>query len=61
MSTFKGQKVHTATWPDDYDSGKWKGENDVVVVIGAGSFSVQIAPGLQKHIKNLHLFVRSRT
>lgn len=43
IEKFKGRKVHTAKWPDDYQQEQWKGET--VAVIGAGSSSVQTTPG----------------
>ncbi|OAG34167.1 hypothetical protein AYO21_11699 [Fonsecaea monophora] len=59
METFKGRKVHTAQWPDDYNEDAWKGQT--IAVIGAGSSSVQTTPGLQPHVKKLHLYAKSRT
>ncbi|KAG9228833.1 hypothetical protein BJ875DRAFT_219608 [Amylocarpus encephaloides] len=54
LNTFKGDLLHTANWPDDFDySGKR------VAVIGNGSSGVQIMPTLQKDVKKLIQFVRS--
>ena len=59
IDSFKGRKVHTAQWPDDYREKDWAGET--VAIIGGGSSSVQTTPGMQPHVKQLHVYLRSRT
>lgn len=53
----RGQLIHTAAWPKDYQEEQWKGEN--VVVIGSGASSIQTVPGMQPHVKHMDVFVRT--
>ncbi|EFE33688.1 uncharacterized protein ARB_07635 [Trichophyton benhamiae CBS 112371] len=55
----RGQLIHTAAWPKDYQEEQWKGEN--VVVIGSGASSIQTVPGMQPHVKHMDVFVRTGT
>ncbi|KAH6967580.1 monooxygenase [Ilyonectria sp. MPI-CAGE-AT-0026] len=58
-NSFNGQVIHTAQWPSEFNEEKWK--NRKVVVVGAGASAVQTVPGMQPHVKELHVFVRSKT
>ncbi|RSL57412.1 hypothetical protein CEP51_014246 [Fusarium floridanum] len=58
-ATFKGKVIHTAQWPSDFGQEQWKGRK--VVVVGAGASAVQTVPGMQPHVDELHVFVRSKT
>lgn len=58
-SSFNGRIIHTAQWPSDFGEEQWKGQK--VVVIGAGASSVQTVPGMQPHVDELHVFIRSKT
>ncbi|CAG8984286.1 hypothetical protein HYALB_00010711 [Hymenoscyphus albidus] len=54
LHSFKGDLIHTANWPKDFDiTGKR------VAVIGNGSSGVQIMPAIQKDVKQLFQFLRS--
>lgn len=56
LDTFRGQKFHTATWPDDANvSGKR------VALIGVGSSGIQVLPHLQKNAEAVNVFIRSPT
>lgn len=56
FDTFKGKKMHSAAWDQDYD---FKNKN--IGVIGGGSSSIQIVPELQKvEGAKLSCFVRSK-
>jgi cation diffusion facilitator CzcD-associated flavoprotein CzcO len=57
INSFKGRIVHTATWPNDYQSEQWK--NDRVAVIGSGASSIQTVPNMQPHVKHMDIFVRT--
>jgi cation diffusion facilitator CzcD-associated flavoprotein CzcO len=56
LDTFKGMKMHSATWPDDLDL-----EGKTVAVIGNGSSAIQIIPKLQKVVKRLDAYARGST
>ncbi|EWG55298.1 hypothetical protein FVEG_13320 [Fusarium verticillioides 7600] len=59
LKTFKGRVIHTADrkqW-DEYTQDKWAGQT--VTVIGSGASSLQTVPGMQPHVKNIEVFVRS--
>ncbi|KAH3940636.1 hypothetical protein HBH98_219190 [Parastagonospora nodorum] len=58
LENFRGRVLHTAQWPDDYGESQWKGQR--MVIIGAGSSSVQTTPGVQPHVKHLDIFIRSK-
>jgi cation diffusion facilitator CzcD-associated flavoprotein CzcO len=56
LESFKGKKIHSAAWDQDYDF-----ENKKIGVIGGGSSSIQIVPELQKvEGTQLSCFVRSK-
>ncbi|KAL8293255.1 hypothetical protein RQP46_000949 [Phenoliferia psychrophenolica] len=56
LQSFKGPLVHSANWPDKLDLvGKRVG------IIGVGSTATQIIPAIQKDVKHLTAFVRSKT
>lgn len=57
MEKFKGRIVHTARWPENYQSEEWK--KDRVVVIGSGASSIQTVPTMQPHAKHMDVFVRT--
>jgi cation diffusion facilitator CzcD-associated flavoprotein CzcO len=57
INSFKGRIVHTARWPQDYQSEQWK--NERVAVIGSGASSIQTVPAMQPHVKHLDVFVRT--
>ncbi|KAM5490130.1 hypothetical protein MaudMau93_002697 [Microsporum audouinii] len=59
LSKFKGRMIHTAAWPKDYQTEKWKGES--VAVIGSGASSIQTVPGMQPHVKHMDIFIRTGT
>ncbi|KIX06710.1 uncharacterized protein Z518_04686 [Rhinocladiella mackenziei CBS 650.93] len=59
LETFPGRVVHTAQWPDDFGPTEWKDKN--VVMVGAGSSSIQATPGMQPHVRDLHVFIRSKS
>lgn len=54
LESFKGDLVHTANWPEDFDIGGKR-----VAVIGNGSSGIQIMPALQKDVKELTQFIRT--
>ncbi|KAF2659042.1 FAD/NAD(P)-binding domain-containing protein [Lophiostoma macrostomum CBS 122681] len=56
IENFKGHKVHSAKWDDDYSF-----EGKTVGVIGSGSSAIQIVPIIQKKAKSLVSFNRSPT
>ncbi|RBR09789.1 hypothetical protein FVER53590_13320 [Fusarium verticillioides] len=59
LKTFKGRVIHTADrkqW-DEYTQDKWAGQT--VTVIGSGASSLQTVLGMQPHVKNIEVFVRS--
>ncbi|KAF1834525.1 hypothetical protein BDW02DRAFT_598065 [Decorospora gaudefroyi] len=57
IETFKGAKMHSATWDQSYDF-----ENKRIGVIGSGSSSIQIVPSLQRLPgTQVSTFVRSKT
>ncbi|KAJ3548539.1 hypothetical protein NM208_g959 [Fusarium decemcellulare] len=58
-SSFNGRIIHTAQWPSDFGQNQWKGQK--IVVIGAGASAVQTVPGMQPHVDELHVFIRSKT
>lgn len=43
LNSFPGRVAHTAQWPDDFGMPEWKDKK--VVVVGAGSSSIQTTPG----------------
>lgn len=56
FNTFKGKKMHSAAWDQEYDF-----KNKKIGVIGGGSSSIQIVPELQKvEGAELSVFVRSK-
>jgi len=57
IEKFKGRKIHTAIWPEDYQEKEWA--NDRVAVIGSGASSIQTVPKMQPHVKHLDIFVRT--
>ncbi|OBT40826.1 hypothetical protein VE00_08596 [Pseudogymnoascus sp. WSF 3629] len=56
LHDFKGELVHSASWPENFDYN-----NKKVVVIGNGSSGVQIVPKIQPHVKELVHVIRSPT
>ncbi|KAF4629540.1 hypothetical protein G7Y89_g8604 [Cudoniella acicularis] len=54
LHDFKGDLLHTANWPKDYE---YAGKR--VAVIGNGSSGVQVVPALQPHVTELTHFIRS--
>ncbi|KAI5287546.1 hypothetical protein KEM52_001535, partial [Ascosphaera acerosa] len=56
LHSFRGQLIHSAAWPDDFD---WTGKD--VIVVGSGSSGIQIVPSLQPKVKSLTTFIRSPT
>ncbi|KAH0841637.1 putative sterigmatocystin biosynthesis monooxygenase stcW [Fonsecaea pedrosoi] len=59
LGSFKGRVVHTAQWPDDFTAAEWTGKK--IVIVGAGSSSIQATPGMQPYAKELHVFIRSKS
>ncbi|KAL2862443.1 flavin-containing monooxygenase [Aspergillus lucknowensis] len=57
VDTFKGSMIHTAGWPDDYQTEQWKGQR--VAVIGSGASSIQTVPGMQPYVDHMDIFVRT--
>ncbi|KAF4630307.1 hypothetical protein G7Y89_g7832 [Cudoniella acicularis] len=57
LDKFKGKVIHTARWPKDYQEEQWKGES--VAIIGSGASSIQTLPGMQPHVKHIHVYVRT--
>lgn len=57
INSFNGRIVHTAAWPEDYQSEQWK--NDRVAVIGSGASSIQTVPNMQPYTKHMDIFVRT--
>jgi cation diffusion facilitator CzcD-associated flavoprotein CzcO len=57
IETFKGKLIHTARWPEEYQSEAWK--QDRVAVIGSGASSIQTVPTMQPHVKHMDVFVRT--
>ncbi|MBC7803393.1 MAG: NAD(P)/FAD-dependent oxidoreductase [Candidatus Parcubacteria bacterium] len=54
LESFKGQVLHTATWPEDTDlSGKR------VALVGSGASAVQLGPAIVDRVASLHVFQRS--
>jgi len=56
LHDFKGQLIHSANWPEDFD---YKGK--AVAVIGNGSSGVQIIPAIQPDVTKLVHIVRTPT
>lgn len=56
LHDFKGELVHSANWPKD-----WNYENLKVAVIGNGSTGIQIVPAMQPKVKELVHIIRSPT
>ncbi|EPE08161.1 phenylacetone monooxygenase [Ophiostoma piceae UAMH 11346] len=56
LHDFKGDLLHTAQWPKDFDY-----KDKTVVVIGNGSSGVQVVPELQPHVKKLVHVIRTPT
>lgn len=56
LHSFKGLKVHSAAWDEDYD---YKGKR--IAVIGNGSSAIQIMPELAKTAGHVVNFIRSPT
>ncbi|KIW80202.1 hypothetical protein Z517_06817 [Fonsecaea pedrosoi CBS 271.37] len=59
LGSFKGRVVHTAQWPDEFNAAEWTGKK--IVIVGAGSSSLQATPGMQPYAKELHVFIRSKS
>lgn len=57
QDTFKGAVIHPAKWPAKFQAEQWTGKR--LAVIGSGSTSIQIVPELQKHAKQVDVFVRT--
>ncbi|PQE11649.1 phenylacetone monooxygenase protein [Rutstroemia sp. NJR-2017a WRK4] len=56
LHSFKGDLIHTAKWPKDFDHRSKR-----VAVIGNGASGVQIVPVLQPEVKKLVHFIRTKT
>ncbi|KAK7403357.1 hypothetical protein QQX98_010878 [Neonectria punicea] len=56
LSDFKGDLIHSANWPNSFDSA-----DKTIALIGNGSSGVQILPELQRTAKHLVHFVRHPT
>lgn len=56
LNDFKGTKVHSANWDPSLDLTDKK-----VLIIGAGSSAVQIAPTIVDRVKSLDIVIRSPT
>ncbi|PWY84381.1 cyclohexanone monooxygenase [Aspergillus eucalypticola CBS 122712] len=56
LHSFKGDLIHSAAWPEDYDYNKKN-----VAVLGCGSSGVQIVPTIQPKVKSLTTFIRTPT
>ncbi|OBT69205.1 hypothetical protein VE03_02005 [Pseudogymnoascus sp. 23342-1-I1] len=56
LHDFKGELVHSASWPENFN---YHGKK--VAVIGNGSSGVQIVPKIQHHVKELVHVIRSPT
>ncbi|KAJ5783021.1 cyclohexanone monooxygenase [Penicillium paradoxum] len=56
LHSFKGDLIHSAAWPEDYDV-----TNKTVAVLGCGSSGVQIVPTIQPKVKSLTTFIRTPT
>lgn len=54
LSDFKGPLLHTARWDDTVDL-----QNKRVLIIGAGSSSVQVVPTIIDKVDQLHIVARS--
>lgn len=57
LEKFKGKIVHTARWPEEYQSEQWAKEH--VAVIGSGASSIQTVPQMQKHCPEMEIFIRT--
>ncbi|KAG8165099.1 hypothetical protein KVR01_005374 [Diaporthe batatas] len=56
LHDFKGDLVHTASWPEEYDlTGK------TIAVIGNGASGIQLLPAIQPDVKKLYHIVRTPT
>ncbi|KAI8965278.1 FAD/NAD(P)-binding domain-containing protein [Daldinia sp. FL1419] len=56
INNFKGDLIHTANWPKDFDyTGK------AIAIIGNGSSGIQLLPTIQPSVKKLYHFVRTPT
>ncbi|KAI1213995.1 FAD/NAD(P)-binding domain-containing protein [Annulohypoxylon truncatum] len=56
IKSFRGELVHTASWPKDFDYN-----NKNVAIIGNGSSGIQLLPTIQPDVKKLYHFVRTPT
>ncbi|KAI1329152.1 hypothetical protein F5Y16DRAFT_113280 [Xylariaceae sp. FL0255] len=56
LNTFRGELIHTAKWPKDFDYS-----NKTVAVIGNGSSGIQVVPAIHPGLKQLYHFVRTPT
>ncbi|KAI0396641.1 hypothetical protein F5Y17DRAFT_75038 [Xylariaceae sp. FL0594] len=56
LDTFRGELVHTANWPKDFDYA-----NKKVAVIGNGSSGIQVLPAIRPAVNKLYHFVRTPT
>jgi cation diffusion facilitator CzcD-associated flavoprotein CzcO len=57
IEKFKGKVVHTARWPEEYQSEEWAKER--IAVIGSGASSIQTVPNMQPHVKSMEIFIRT--
>ncbi|CZR70131.1 related to steroid monooxygenase [Phialocephala subalpina] len=55
LHSFKGQLIHTANWPRDFQH-----HDKTVAVLGNGASGVQIVPAIQPDVKKLVHFIRAR-
>ncbi|KAI0017643.1 hypothetical protein F4780DRAFT_782145 [Xylariomycetidae sp. FL0641] len=58
LKSFRGDLMHTAAWPKDFD---YKGKGKTVAVIGNGSSGVQVLPKMQPDVKKIYHFIRTPT
>ncbi|KAH8775593.1 hypothetical protein F5883DRAFT_261248 [Diaporthe sp. PMI_573] len=56
LHDFKGDLVHTASWPEKYDL-----TNKSVALIGNGASGIQLLPAIQPDVKKLYHIVRTPT
>jgi cation diffusion facilitator CzcD-associated flavoprotein CzcO len=57
IEKFKGKIIHTARWPEEYQSEEWAKET--VAVIGSGASSIQTVAVMQPHVKHMEIFIRT--
>lgn len=56
LHDFKGDLVHTTSWPEGYDLA-----NKTVALIGNGATGIQLLPAIQPDVKKLYHIVRTPT